>query len=80
MSNIKISELPQAISVGSSDIVPIVQGGTTKQATAGMIQPTIATSISSSSTNSEVAGAKAVYDICGDVESVLQTLNSGTGV
>lgn len=39
--SIKISELPQATSVGSSDIVPIVQGGTTKQATAGMIQPTI---------------------------------------
>lgn len=35
--SIKISELPQATSVGSSDIVPIVQGGTTKQATAGMI-------------------------------------------
>lgn len=35
--SIKISELPQATSVGSSDIVPIVQDGTTKQATAGMI-------------------------------------------
>lgn len=35
--SIKISELPQATSVGSSDIVPIVQGGTTKQATAGMM-------------------------------------------
>lgn len=35
--SIKISELPQATSVGSSDIVPIVQGGTTKQATAEMI-------------------------------------------
>jgi len=31
--SIKISELPQATSVGSSDIVPIVQGGATKQAT-----------------------------------------------
>ena len=80
MSNIKISELPQATSVGTSDIVPIVQGGTTKQATAGMIQPTIATSITSSSTNDEVAGAKAVYDIIGNVESILQTLNSGSGV
>lgn len=36
--SIKISELPQATSVGSSDIVPIVQGGTTKQATAGMMK------------------------------------------
>lgn len=40
----------------------------------------ISTSITSSSTNSEVAGAKAVYDIIGNVESVLQTLNSGNGV
>lgn len=39
--SIKISELPQATSVGSSDIVPIVQGGTTKQATAGMMTPQI---------------------------------------
>lgn len=35
--SIKISELPQATSVNSSDIVPIVQGGATKQATAGMM-------------------------------------------
>lgn len=37
--SIKISELPQATSVGSSDIVPIVQGGTTKQVEAGVINP-----------------------------------------
>lgn len=60
--SIKISELPSASSVGSSDVIPIVQEGTTKKATAGMIAPTIATSITSSSTNDEVAGAKAVYD------------------
>ncbi len=31
--SIKISELPQATSVGSNDVIPIVQSGTTKQAT-----------------------------------------------
>lgn len=35
--SIKISELPEATSVGSSDIVPIVQGGTTKKITANTL-------------------------------------------
>lgn len=61
--SIKISELPQATSVSSNDIVPIVQGGTTKRATKEMMFPTIASTIDSTSTNSEVAGAKAVYDL-----------------
>lgn len=63
--SIKISELPSATEVNDADLIPIVQSGTTKQATASMIKttlPTIATSITSSSTNNEVAGAKAVYD------------------
>lgn len=37
MSNIKISELPQATNVGTSDIVPIVQSGTTKQASVSQV-------------------------------------------
>lgn len=76
----KISELTSAVSITGTEEVPIVQGGETKKATVDLLRPTIATQITSSSTNTEVAGAKAVYDICGDVESVLQTLNSGTGV
>lgn len=60
--SIKISELPSASSVTSSDAIPIVQSGTTKKVTVGTMMPTIATSITSSSTNDEVAGAKAVYD------------------
>ena len=32
MANIKITEMPQAISVGGDDIIPIVQGGVNKQA------------------------------------------------
>lgn len=59
---IKISELPQASTVNNTDVIPIVQGGTTKKAPAGLIHPTIATTINSTSTNNEVAGAKAVYD------------------
>lgn len=60
--SIKISELPQASTVNNTDVIPIVQGGTTKKAPAGLIHPTIATDINSTSTNDEVAGAKAVYD------------------
>ena len=60
--SIKISELPQASTVNNTDVIPIVQGGTTKKAPAGLIHPTIATTINSTSTNNEVAGAKAVYD------------------
>lgn len=37
------------------------------------------TSISSASTDSEYPSAKCVYDIVGNVESVLQTLNNGGG-
>ena len=40
----------------------------------------ISSSITSSSTNSQVAGAKAVYDIVGDIESALQILDTGSGV
>lgn len=63
--SIKISELPQATSVGSSDIVPIVQGGTTKQATAGMINsPSFAVFSASASsitiTSSWNAGSKLI--------------------
>lgn len=40
--------------------------------------PTIATSVSSSSTNSETVGAKLFYDTVGDIESALNTINSGS--
>lgn len=39
----------------------------------------LVTSVSSSSTNSQYPSAKLFYDTVGDVESVLQTLNSGSG-
>lgn len=35
--SIKISELPQASTVNNTDVIPIVQGGTTKQANLGIV-------------------------------------------
>lgn len=42
--SIKISNLPPAVSVNDADLVPIVQGGTTKKATANLIKVTLGTS------------------------------------
>lgn len=39
--SVKISELPQASTVNNTDIIPIVQDGATKKASAGLIFPTI---------------------------------------
>lgn len=39
----------------------------------------LVTSVSSSSTNAQYPSAKLFYDTIGDVESVLQTLNNGSG-
>ena len=36
--------------------------------------PTIATSVSASSTNTETVGAKLFYDTCGDIESLINAL------
>lgn len=58
----KISELTSAASITGTEEVPIVQSGETKKATVDLLRPPIATEITSSSTNTEVAGAKAVYD------------------
>lgn len=41
--SIKISNLPPAVSVNDADLVPIVQGGATKRATAVMIRPPFGT-------------------------------------
>lgn len=38
------------------------------------------TSISSSSTDTQYPSAKCVYDIVGDIESILETLDVGSGV
>lgn len=40
----------------------------------------LVTTISSSSTDKQVPSAKCVYDLIGDIESALQTLNTGGGV
>jgi len=38
------------------------------------------TSISSSSTDTQYPSAKCVYDLIGDLESILETLDTGNGV
>lgn len=48
-----------------------------KDAEARASIPTIATSVSESSTNAEAVGAKLFYDTCGDIESLLAIINSG---
>lgn len=63
----KISELTSAVSITGTEEVPIVQSGETKKATVDLLRPPIATEITSSSTNTEVAGAKAVYDFANTV-------------
>lgn len=40
----------------------------------------LVTSVSSSSTDTQYPSAKCVYDLVGDIESALQTLNTGGGV
>lgn len=68
----KISELTSANNLTGTEVIPIVQSGTTMKATVDLVRPTVATSITSSSTNSEVAGAKAVYDNSLDVYSTTE--------
>ena len=40
----------------------------------------IVSSVSSASTNSQIPGAKLFYDTLGDLETILQTLDTGSGV
>ena len=60
--------------------VNITNGTTTVTANnAGIVNvstliPTIATSVSSSSTNSQTVGAKLFYDTCGDIETLINAL------
>lgn len=54
--------------------------GSTGAVTGLQTTSNLVTSVSSSSTNSQYPSAKLFYDTVGNVESVLQTLNSGTGV
>lgn len=53
--------------------------GSTGAVTGVQTTSNLVTSVSSSSTNSQYPSAKLFYDTVGDVESVLQTLNSGSG-
>lgn len=65
-------------SITSNNVANIVTNST-YNATSNKIAtmsdvPTIATSVSSSSTNSETVGAKLFYDTCGDIETLINAL------
>lgn len=77
--SVKISELPSADSVGAEDLVPIVQSGTTKKATADKFRAQNATEINSSSTNDNPAGAKAVYDYAAPIKHDSEATTYGQG-
>ena len=65
--------------IPSTDLASAVQTSLGKADTA--LQSTdIVSSASSSSTNSKAVGAKLFYDTIGDIETALQTLNTGGGV
>lgn len=65
--------------IPSTDLASAVQTSLGKADTA--LQSTdIVSSVSSSSTNSKAVGAKLFYDTIGDIESILETLDTGSGV
>ena len=53
--------------------------GNTGAVTGVQTTSNLVTSVSSSSTNAQYPSAKLFYDTIGDIESVLQTLNNGSG-
>lgn len=78
MTDIKVSELPETTSVNNSDLLMVVQSGSSKKIQVQTLPfntkedvSNKVTSLSSSSTDSQYPSAKCVYDIIGDVESIL---------
>ena len=62
----------------SSDKKPVFYNGTGYTLAYTSDIPTIATSVSASSTNAQTVGAKLFYDTVGNIESALNTINSGS--
>lgn len=93
---IKVSELNESTTTNDSDLIMIVQENSDnelenfKQTRADFLAGVTpqnmevttnkVTSLSSSSTDTQYPSAKCVYDIVGDIETALQTLNTGGGV
>ena len=88
---IKVSELNASTTTTNDDLVMIVQENsnnelenfkqTRQNFLNGIVKSTdIVSSVSSSSTNSQIPGAKLFYDTLGDLETILQTLDTGSGV
>jgi len=58
MANVKFTEFPSAATVGSTDIIPIVQGGTNKKATAAVFSTYIGSAFVALTGNQTIAGVK----------------------
>ena len=78
MTEIKVTELPETTTLNDSDLLMVVQSGASKKMQVQTLPfdtkedvSNKVTSLSSSSTNSQYPSAKCVYDIIGDVESIL---------
>ena len=88
----KISDLTSTSSVGDSDDLVLNQNDQTKKIAFSVIKSSIGTpqnvelttnkvtTLSSASTDTQYPSAKCVYNIIGDVETILETLDSGSGV
>jgi hypothetical protein len=62
--------LPLGFKNGSTQVLTAKSG----VADLSSLFPTIATSVSSTSTNAETVGAKLFYDTCGDIETLINAL------
>ena len=77
-----LTKLIQLIKNGFISVDDTVTASTTTLATVATSgsyndlsdKPTVATSVSASSTNAETVGAKLFYDTCGDIESLINAL------
>lgn len=90
MANRKISELTAASSVGIADLLAIVQSGTTKKATITQVRSAMGTAKLYESYGGNTDGAltqnfasermQAMEAAIGDIDAVLERLDTGAGV
>lgn len=89
----KISELQETTTLDDNSLLPVVKSGSTQKITFENLKEAIGgdlsgyekvenkvTSLSSSSTDTQYPSAKCVYDLIGDLEAILETLDTGSGV
>lgn len=71
MASVKISDLPAAVSVAGTDVVPVVQSGATKKAAASLL----VTGLATSGANSDIT---ALSGITGTITSAQGTIAANT--